>query len=197
MIPSTAFSEILLELEARPIPVNVYRKKVGEGRSQAFGLVNRRCLPADYSRQCWLRPKLFGHLLAFGAEHVRDISWNAITVNQNYCAGPHRDKHNIGSSFLVAFGDYSEGGALNILEGDLSGSHDIRYQPVITDFSKVLHSVSSWKSGDRYSLVFYLLNTGVVLPPPSVKEIDGKLTFFRGDVACRGLPHPLKGRKKL
>lgn len=200
MIPPSAFSEIYLELQERPIAVNKYRDIAGSGRSQTFGLVNRRCLPVDYSRQCWTRPKLFYHLQEFARKYV-DISWTSITVNQNYRCQPHRDKGNYGNSFLVAFGDY-QGGCLQILEGDLSGNHDINCKPIKTDFSKVLHSVQDF-TGERYSLVFYNLKTTKMptepLPKGEAVFEGGKYVFKRGGVVVNpkeGLSHPLRGRKK-
>jgi hypothetical protein len=192
-IPEEAFTEIISELERQPLEINKYRNKSGIGRSQAFGVVNKRCIPPDYSRQCWLRPVLYKYLLDFGDKYVKDISWNAITVNQGYKALPHRDKQNGGESFLVAFGDFS-GGCLRIHEGDLSGVHDIRYKPIQTDFSKVLHSVDDFE-GNRYSLVYYRYNLrGVELPPPSVRFVpDYGFQFFRGNEPITikyGLPHP-------
>lgn len=197
-IPPEAFSEILQELEMKPIEINKYRDTAGSGRSQAYGIVGRRCLPPDYSRQCWMRPKLYSHLLDFGKKYV-DISFNAITVNQNYKAEKHRDKNNQGVSFLVGFGNY-QGGALKIYEGDLSGAHDIRYKPVITDFSKVYHSVEDF-TGDRYSLVYYQFKNSrsIALPPASVKKEGDKYYFYRGQEKITrktGLPHPLRGRTK-
>lgn len=198
-IPADAFDEIICELEARPLPVNKYRKHVGDGRSQAFGVVGRRSLPPDYSRLCWTRSKLYSHLIDFADKYV-DISYNAITVNQNYKSNPHKDKHNIGNSLLVSFGDFT-GGDLKIHETDLSGNHDIKHKPMIADFSKMLHSTEDW-SGNRYSLVFYqyyLPNKPMNLPPPSVRYEDGKYKFYRGEEyinAKIGLPHNLKGRKK-
>lgn len=199
MIDPDVFKPIIDEIERKPIEINKYRDVAGSGRSQAFGIVNRRCLPPDYSRQCWLRPYLYKLLLDFGDTYVKDISWNAITVNQNYKADKHRDKGNVGKSFLVAFGDY-EGGDLKIYEGDLSGNHDIRYKPIITDFNKVFHSVESF-TGNRYSLVYYnFYNTRLsVLPPPSVIYENKKYFFKRGDVIItqkNRLPHPLLNRKK-
>ena len=198
MIPKTAFSAIIDELKRQPLAENKYRLQSGEGRSQSFGIVNRRCLAPDYSRQNWLRPYLYKLLLDFGNQYV-DLSWNAITVNQNYRADKHYDKNNKGSSFLVAFGDY-KGGQLLIHEGDLSGSHDVAYRPLKTDFSKVLHSVAPYE-GERFSLVYYWFENkrSQPLPPPSVKEEDGKWVFYRGTEAIgkkSGLPHPLRGKKK-
>ena len=195
MIPVTAFESIMRELEDKPLPTNEYRLIAGKGQSQTFGIVNRRCLPPDYSRLCWVRPRLYKLLLEFGKEYV-PIPFNAITVNQNYKAAPHRDKNNNGSSFLVAFGDFT-GGELEVLEGDLSGCHNINRNPITTDFSKVLHAVKDF-IGTRYSLVYYTFQHKrwpVDVPEPSVREVDGKLLFYRGEELCKGLPHPLKGRK--
>ena len=195
-IPESAFTEIEEELNRRPLQTNKYRKKVGDGKSQCFGLVGRRCLPIDYSRQCWKRPYLYKLLLDFGEKYVTDISWNAITVNQNFKCQPHRDLHNIGDSFLVGFGPYIEG-KLKIHEGDLSGEWDIRHKPIITDFTKVLHYVLQF-GGDRYSLVYYQLKTDTIYPAPSVRFENNQYVFYRGDIAITdGLAHPLKGRKKV
>jgi hypothetical protein len=195
-IPPEAFTEIVKELERQPLEKNNYRPKVAKGMSQAFGIINRRCLPPDYSRFCWTRPLLYKHILDFATKYV-DLSYNAITLNQDYQAQPHRDKGNKGLSYLVAFGDYT-GGELNILEGDLSGNHNIRHKPIITDFSKVLHSVCNY-TGHRYSLVFYTLKKEVNLPPPSIRFEDNNYYFYRGEekiLKKTGLPHPRRQYRK-
>jgi len=184
--------EIQKELERLPIPVNKYRLSSGEGRSQCFGVVNRRCLPPDYSRNSWTRPYLYKLLLDYGREHV-PFAFTSVTVNQNYQAGPHYDKGNLGESYLVGFGDYN-GGELEFHEGPLKGLHDVR-TPVTTDFSKVLHSVRVFE-GKRYSLVYYTCKKSDGLPEASVEFIEGKWIFKRGGVVCKGLPHPLAGRVK-
>jgi hypothetical protein len=197
-IPEEAFVDILQELRRKPLDVNKYRNSVGIGRSQAFGVVNKRSLPPDYSRQNWRRPKLFYHLIEFADKYV-PIAWNAITVNQNYQAGPHKDKHNRGNSFLVAFGDFT-GGELEFHEGTRLGLHDIRHKPVIENFSAYTHSVKDFQ-GERYSLVFYQFWTPRLpdLPPFSVRIEDGEYFFYRGDEKIteeNGLPHPLRGYKR-
>jgi len=197
-IDSSEFDAIINELRTKPLQINEYRLKSGSGRSQAFGIVNRRCLPPDYSRQNWIRPYLYHLLLEFGKKFV-PISFNSIIVNQNYKSDPHRDKNNKGNSFLVAFGSYT-GGELKILEGDLSGNYNINCTPIITDFSKVLHSVEDFV-GDRYSLVYYYFETSrsIPLPPSSVRKEGTKWFFYRGEEKItkkQGLPHPLR-RKRL
>ena len=142
----------------------------------------------DYSRNCWERPKLYGMLLEYAKKYVK-VPFTSITVNQNYCAAPHYDKGNVGDSHIVAFGDY-QGGELEIHEGARKGVYDVR-KPVITDFSKVLHSVREF-TGTRYSLVFYTIKNAPPLPAPSVMFFMGKHWFKRGNKICTGLPHPLK-----
>lgn len=197
-IDPTAFDEIIEELSRQPLQENKYRNVAGSGKSQAFGVVGRRCLKPDYSRQCWMRPKLFFHLIEFANKYVT-IPWSSITVNQNYKSLPHKDKHNKGLSYIVGFGSYT-GGNLKIHEGPLEGSHSIRHTPITHDFSKVIHSTEDWE-GDRYSLVFYDYFTPRLesLPPPSVKKEGSTYLFYRGDELItrkKGLPHPLKDRKK-
>jgi hypothetical protein len=198
MIPANAFDEIIEELERRPLSVNKYRVKTGEGRSQAFGIVGRRNLPPDYSRQCWKRPELYKMLLDFAEKYV-DISYNAITLNQNYKTLPHKDKHNIGDSYLVSFGDFL-GGDLIIHNDDILEYVNIKHKPMKADFSKILHSTDSFE-GNRYSLVFYqfyLPNKPVNLPSPSVRIVDAKYRFYRGEEWIEknvGLYHNLKAKK--
>jgi hypothetical protein len=199
-----SFYDIVQELERRPVPVNKYRNNSGEGRSVAFGFVNKRCQPPDLSRLCWQRPYLYHLLLEYGRKHVPFTDWNAITLNQNYKADPHRDRGNVGVSYLVAFGDY-QGGQLRVHETDASGCYDIRHQPVLFDGAKILHSVSAFE-GSRYSLVYYKLSRPspkkleqyepIQLPKGWVLEYtdeEGKTKILkRGS----GLPHPLAGRVK-
>ena len=197
-IPESAFEQLIYELETRPLPVNEYRKKVGEGRSQAFGLVHRRSASVDFSRYCWKRPYLYHLLLEFADKYVK-IPWTSITVNQNYVAGPHFDKHNTGPSFLVAFGSYT-GGELKVhSSGPLQGLHDICRKPLVMDFTSNLHSVEPFE-GSRYSLVFYQIQKipvelGDIVG--SVKYEDNRYYFYRGEERIKdGLPHALKGRKR-
>lgn len=198
-IPKEAFKEIYDELKRKPLERNDYRNKSGSGISQTLGIVNKRSMPPDISRQSWLRPKLHKLVWEFGEKYV-DVSFNAVTVNMNYRAQPHYDKNNKGNSFLVAFGEY-RGGELRIHHGDLSGCHNIQYKPLTTDFSKVLHSVEEWE-GERFSLVYYTFaRKGIVpiLPECKIKEENGEYVLYRGEEKItkkNGLPHPLRIKKK-
>jgi hypothetical protein len=209
-VPEDCFIEIIQELEEHPLPVNKYRDKAGEGRSAAFGFVNRRSAPVDISRLCWLRAGLYKKLLDLGTR-ICPFEFDGITINQNYKAAPHRDKGNVGESFLVAFGDY-QGGELQILEGDLSGTYGIRHAPVLFDGSKYLHAVRPW-TGARYSLVFYRLaykahptkgttkKLSQYQPVQDAKgkwvleftDLDGNRTVYKRGA---GLPHPIRDFKE-
>lgn len=196
MIPEAAFAPILEELERMPLHVNRFRKLTGLGRSQTFGIVGKRCRAPDYSRLCWKRPYLYKLLLDFAADHV-DIPFNAITLNQNYHAGPHRDKNNWGDSFVVAAGSYT-GGELEILEGPQQGVYDIKYNPIVGDFASNLHQVRPFE-GTRISLVYYTYPVDLDIPEPSVRLEGGKYIFYKGEMKVSskdGLPHPLRGYKK-
>ena len=207
-VPAAAFEDIVIELGRRPIAVNNYRIKSGVGRSQCFGLVNKRCLAPDLSRQCFQRPYLY-HLLCEYAEKYVPIEWDGVTVNMNYPCAPHTDKGNIGMSYIVAFGDYWRG-RLKIHEHpDLSGALiDIKMKPLLFNGSVLTHSVESTQ-GPRFSLVYYRLKRH----NPETQDVKRKDYFaaidadsnqwciFRKDLdgvprLLQGLPHPLKGRKK-
>ncbi|MEY3393467.1 MAG: hypothetical protein RL498_387 [Pseudomonadota bacterium] len=184
------FEKIIKELERQPIPNNRHRLSSGVGQTQTFGVVNRRCCPADFSAFSFERPYLYKLLLDFGSEFITGIKWNAITINQNYKCGIHRDKHNGGDSIIVAFGSF-EGGELELHESDLKGIHNIKHKLLQHDFSKTYHSVLPF-TGNRYSLVYYNRPTKTELPKPSVKFEENKWVFYRGESKERLTDHPLR-----
>jgi len=183
------FENIIQELNRQPLPNNRHRKSVGIGKTQTFGVVDRRCRAPDYSAITYERPYLYKLLLDFGNEFI-SVRWNAITVNTNYQCGIHRDRYNGGESILIAFGDY-KGGELEIHEGEMKGIHNIKNKLFQHDFSKTYHSVLPFQ-GNRYSLVYYYRPTETELPPPSVRFEEGKWFFYRGESKARLTDHPLK-----
>jgi len=149
-IPTEDLQPILEYLKEHPIPKTKYRVKVGEGRSATYGLVGRRCLSPDLSRHSCINVDLFRILLDFAKKHV-PVPFTSIQVNQNYDCKPHRDVHNCGLSYIVAFGDYT-GGRL-IVEGK---SFDIQYRPLVFDGSKLVHSTTPFE-GQRVSIVYHTI----------------------------------------
>ena len=172
----TAFAEIISELSRS-------RKTAGLGRSQTFGVVRtRKRTKFDYSAITRDRPLLYKLLLDFAKDHVSaDIRWNAITVNDNYTCSRHKDKGNEGASLLVGFGNYI-GGELMAEDADgVAIAHNINSRPLVMNFAESFHWVTPFE-GDRYSLVFYrVAMAGLTLPAPSVRLLNGKLTFYRGE----------------
>jgi len=142
------FSEIISELERKPLAVNHDRTVAGKGRSQAFGVIRRWSYRPWLSRNTWLHPELWALLLDF-ANKFDLMGYDAIQVNDNYFSNPHRDKGNEGLSYIVAFGDY-DGGALNVTGTD----YDIRNKGFLFNGSQEEHFTRPW-TGHRYSLVFY------------------------------------------
>ena len=122
IIPPDAFDSIMAETNRRPLLHNRFRKQAGLGRSQTFGIVNKRSKPPDYSSISRDRPHLYINklLLDFAdpESHLpKGITYNAITINQNYQRSRHIDKGSSGGSLLVGFSDY-EGGEIS---GEMGG----------------------------------------------------------------------------
>lgn len=60
-IPCEEFQPILAELQRKPL----------KGRSFTFGVTTKRTGTPDYSRLCWMRPRLYKLLLEFAEKHVK------------------------------------------------------------------------------------------------------------------------------
>ena len=197
------FKDLREHLSKHNIPINKYRKGVGDGRSQCFGMVRKRSMAPDLSRNSWMDPRLHYLLMRFAREHV-EIPFTSVQVNDNYLCAKHMDKHNVGQSYIVGFGDYT-GGEL-MLHGK---AFNIRHRPILFDGSKIEHSTKEF-SGRRWTIVYHTLE-----PPkkfPMVRQLtdyeavtrEGEyvIAWYRDGEATeylskkKGLPHPLKGRKK-
>ena len=200
-VSKETFTEIIKELESRPLEINKYRDNVGIGRSQCFGIVSKRSLCPDLSRQSWKRVKLH-HLLMEYARLYVPIPFTSIQVNQNMSCNEHLDKGNIGLSYIVGFGDY-EGGSLWVEDYN----HNIQYRPLLFDGSKQRHKTQVFR-GNRYTIVYHTIN-----PRPSYRDLMPSLSVYEvvedegiqkirdtrtGALywGSQGLPHPLLGRKK-
>lgn len=205
-LPAQAIAAIEAHLRERRIPVNKFRHKVGEGRSQCYGLVRKRSAAPDLSRQSWLDAKLHYLLEQFGRIYV-PITYTSIQVNDSYDCAPHKDVHNQGLSYIVGFGDYT-GGLLKLHLEPEAIELDIR-TPHVFNGSEILHSTTPF-TGRRFSLVYHTLVAparfplAVNLSQYTAVQIAGKwvIEFRRSDGTVgylsrrNGLPHALKGRKK-
>lgn len=201
---------ILDHLMSHKLAVNRYRQKVGEGRSQCFGIVRKRCLAPDLSRQSWLDPYLHFRLMEFGRVYV-PVPFTSIQVNDSFICGKHRDKNNEGESYIIGFGDY-EGGELVVSENGIETEYDIKYHPLLFNGSMLEHWTKPF-TGRRFTIVYHTtvapsrFPTLVTLEDYEAVRIqetghwlikwtksDGSIEYLGGK---KGLPHPLRGYKRL
>lgn len=205
-LDESAFRELIDHLAKTNIPINKYRRGVGEGRSQCYGMVRKRSMAPDLSRQSWMDARLHHLLMRFARLHV-PIPFTSIQVNDSYKCAPHRDKHNAGDSYIVGFGAYT-GGEL-VLKMPEDREYNIRHRPLLFNGSEIEHFTKDWV-GRRWTIVFHTLVSPAKFP--MVKNLDQYEAVVVDGVWCiayrepgrpvqylskkNGLPHPLKGRKK-
>jgi len=205
-LDESAFRELLDHMSKKKIGVNRYRTKVGDGRSQCFGMVRKRSMAPDLSRQSWMDARLHYLLMKFALVNV-PIPFTSIQVNDSYLCASHKDVHNTGDSYIVGFGSYT-GGEL-VLKNPTDTEYNIRHRPILFDGSLIEHFTKQF-SGSRYTIVYHTL----VSPPkfPMINKLeDFEAVVVDGSwvIAWRrvgyptqylskknGLPHPLRGRKK-
>ena len=190
-------------LKSHNLGINKYREKVGEGVSQCLGIVGKRCLPPDLSRQSWLHPRLHKLLHDFGEQYVRPhINWTSVQVNVNFSCAPHKDVGNMGESYIVGLGNYVNG---ELMVEDFP--YDINYRGLLFDGSQRVHSTRDWR-GYRVTLVYHTLEPkarfGGIVPAWSdfeavehegkwkMRRVSDGALFWKG----HGLPHPLKNKTK-
>jgi hypothetical protein len=142
---------ILDILDNTNLAINTSRLNSGKGMSQCFGLFRvRKKKGLHTSLNNAKYPILYDILLKFYEKYVKEHMpvYTSIQVNKNYKTTPHYDR-NAGNSYIVGLGNYS-GGDLIVN----NYCHNIRYQPILFEGSKWLHSTNDFK-GNRYSLVFF------------------------------------------
>ena len=205
-LDESAFRELMDHLSKTNIPINKYRKGVGDGRSQCYGMVRKRSMAPDLSRQSWMDARLHHLLMRFARLHV-PIPFTSIQVNDSYKCAAHKDKHNAGDSYIVGFGPYT-GGEL-VLKIPEDREYNIRHRPILFNGSEIEHWTKDFV-GRRWTIVFHTLVSPTKFP--MIKQLDQYEAVVVDGVWCiayrepgrpvqhlskkNGLPHPLKGRKK-
>jgi len=205
-LDESAFRDLMNHLTSKNIGMNRYRRGVGDGRSQCYGMVRKRSMAPDLSRQSWMDARLHHLLMKFALVHV-PIPFTSVQVNDSYLCAAHKDKHNSGDSYIVGFGPYT-GGEL-VLKNPTDTEYNIRHRPILFNGSQIEHFTKQF-TGRRWTIVYHTL----VSPPkfPMVNKLeDFEACVIDGSwvIAWRreghpvtylskknGLPHPLKGRKK-
>lgn len=140
-------------LEKTIIKKNWDRKNSGIGRTQVFGITNRRSLGRGPVNNNKKYPELYEALKKLG-ETIVPFEFEVIVINHNYITKPHIDKNNKGESLIMSFGEY-EGGEL-VINGEII---DTKLKPVIFNGGLIEHYNLPLKSGDKYSVVFFNTKT--------------------------------------
>ncbi len=109
------------------------------------------------------KPYIMHILYEFTNLYLPDFCYTEVQVNFNYSTPPHKDRGNLGKSYILGLGDYA-GGELCIerKEGNIE-KIDIR-DFYTFDGAKYTHWVAPVE-GDRMSLVFYNLKRGKRINP--------------------------------
>ena len=85
-------------------------------------------------------------------DKIVPFKYSSILVNNSTVCVRHKDKSNVGKSFLVSIGDYD--GCKLMIENK---SYSARYQPLIFDGAKVEHWNTNDLKGNKYSIVYYYI----------------------------------------
>ena len=123
----------------------IYRKKNPNGKG---------FLTQSKVKYPWFQDlcKEFTHL------YCNDFNWSQIMINEDYPIGLHKDKANVGLSYLCTFGDYIGGATELHFENDddtiLRVPLDTFHNPVSFNGSLIKHRVMPFE-GKRYALVFF------------------------------------------
>ena len=149
-----AFKELkehLLDAESR---INRYRKSIEDGRIHNYGIVRKPNMAPDLSKDSWLDPRLHYLLMKFARLHV-PFEFTTIQVNDNYLTLPHKDIHNVGQCYIVAFGEFTNGElVLNLPAG--RSVFNIKNRPMQFDSSAIEYNSTDFK-GRRWSLMYFTL----------------------------------------
>jgi len=167
-------SELLNELKRRQVPIAKNRKKgIAHLRSCVFGIAHKRLFGPSFGAAAANkhRPDLWALIKSIPVP----ISYDSVQVNQNATAGPHKDKNNVGLSYIMSIGDYVGGDLVIQAEDGTETSHALLGTPGLIFDGSCVH----WNTpheGTKYSLIFYTIE-----PTANVKAKFGYPDAWRSD----------------
>ena len=195
-------------LRHKNVQMNRYRTKVGDGRSQCFGMVRKRGAPPDLSRQSWLNPHLHYLLIEFARMFV-PIPFTSIQVNHNYKCEEYKDKNATGLCYIIGFGDY-QGGDLILDISGVKTNYNIKYKPLLFNTSDTLYTFEEF-TGNMFTVMYHTIEAPQKFPAVRKLEeyeaisvngeymiavrYDGREVFYLN--SKKGLVHPNKKDKKV
>ena len=145
------------ELQKRKVPktTNNGRPHFPKGhRRFIFGITRARFHgTVGLSRHSTMYSTLYKLIDDFGKKYI-PIEFNAIHVNHNVVCPRHLDHKNVGVSAIVSCGNYT--GCKLMIEGV---EHDPYYHVILFNGSVQEHWNTDDLVGDRYSLVFYKIDS--------------------------------------
>lgn len=103
------------------------------------------------------KPELEDIFKEFASIYIPDYFFSEVQINKNYPIQPHRDKGNLGESYIIGLGDYSGGELILQVDGKIK-MIDIKNNFFKFDGCKYTHYVNKF-IGNRISLVFYTQKT--------------------------------------
>lgn len=124
-----------------------FKKSTGYGRSCAFGFIRKRSYKPGVSALNVKKPKIWKAIKEFADS--TGFEYDSVQVNQNCVCGKHRDKKNVGISYLVSFGDYT-GGELMVEDVE----YDCNMKPIVFNGAELEH----WNNelqGSKWSIVLF------------------------------------------
>ena len=155
-------NEVLAMLKETKLP-RCRRRNVMRNPNDMFYscIIGKVLTVQDRRLQCWWsnmskeNPELTKLMFSYGETLFHDHKFNAICVNQSYQMARHKDKNNVGDSYIIGLGDYT-GGELRVWDknGENPVDHDIQHKPLKFNGSQYFHEVRPFE-GERWSLIFY------------------------------------------
>ena len=136
-----------------------FRKGFSQHRADVFGIVKRRAVNGGgfaISKISQQKKELYDELKRIG-DQIVPFKYSSILVNNNTVCGKHKDKSNVGKSFLVSIGDYD--GCKLVIENK---SYSTRYQPLIFNGAKFEHWNTNDLKGNKYSIVYYYIENDIL-----------------------------------
>tara|TARA_R110000868_G_C10634420_1_gene743513 strand:- start:21 stop:734 length:714 start_codon:yes stop_codon:yes gene_type:complete len=122
--------------------------------NQIFGIEHKPGSHPDLSKRSIADPKLYHLLMKFAIGNLPfDFTYSSIQLIKDI---GKLDKHNKGPSFIVRFGNYTEGDF--VLKTPYDTQYNIRHRPMIFDPSKTEYYFKE-SEGGSWTLVYYTLSS--------------------------------------
>ena len=108
-------------------------------------------------------------------DNIPDFNYSTVQLNKNYKIKKHKDRRNMGMSYICAVGDYTGGELLVYFNGKDKPptAVDIKNKFYTFDGTKYYHEVADF-TGNRISLVYYNIITDTDVTEVAWREIHGQ-----------------------